>query len=193
MCNISLDGFNNELRFIKDYEKFVRKMFINKFLQLGIISLIILISFYFSINGEVTKDHAIIMKTVIDTVPTPRIIFTWDKDTSTVDTSLSYTIWRKYKTDNVWGNEYAELGGAAVGFIDSNISTSIGYEYKFKRKTIKFDAFTYIYAGIALQPGKLQNNALLLVDETYAPLLKNELDSYILDLIGTAGRSYPGM
>jgi len=156
------------------------KLILKKIVHFCIVIVALIASGVLVLRSENTKDHAIIIDTRIDSIPSPRIIFTWQGDTNAVE----YSVWRKSKTQNDWGTEYALLDSNATGFIDSNISVTIGYEYKFKRKTAPFDAFSYIYAGINLPDEDYRGMTLLLVDETVSSQLKDELDRYQLDLIG---------
>ena len=142
--------------------------------------LIYLIIFTFGAvtKSETTKDHAVMVTVTTDTIPSPRIKLSFP-----LDTAIEYTIYRKYILDDDWGEPAALLPGTATEFVDSNIRTGRGFEYKVKKKLAGFDAFFYTYAGIDVPQTEYRGIALLLIDSTVSALMGNELSVYENDLI----------
>src|SRR3989339_388747 len=146
--------------------------------KLTVLIYLIIFTFGFITKAETTKDHAVMVTVTTDTVPSPRIKLSFP-----LDTAIEYTIYRKYILDDDWGETVALLPGTATGFIDSNIRTGRGFEYKVKKKFTDFDAFFYTYAGINVPQKDYRGIALLLIDSTVSGVLESELSRYENDLI----------
>ncbi|TAL68888.1 MAG: T9SS type A sorting domain-containing protein [Bacteroidetes bacterium] len=143
------------------------------------ITVFLIIVGFLCLKAETTKDHTVMVAVTTDTIPTPRIKLSFPLDTS----ALEYTIYRKYILDDSWGETLSLLPGTATEFIDSNIRTGRGFEYKVKKKLKDYDAFFYTYAGINVPQTDYNGIALLLIDSTVSDLLDSELTVYENDLI----------
>ena len=111
----------------------------------------------------------------------PQIQLSWPADTSIAPTG--YTVYRKAPDQSWWGRG-TELPPCATGFVDTNVQVGVGYEYQVIKTTPLFDAYGYLYAGIELPMVEDRGKLLLVLDNTYAAQLTNELARLEQDLVG---------
>ena len=95
----------------------------------------------------------------------------------------SYTIFRKAFGAASWGTG-TTLPGSATNYADRNIVVGTAYEYQVVKNTSQYTGYGYIYAGINVPLTENRGKLLLVVDNTYAPNLSNELALLQQDIIG---------
>ena len=130
-----------------------------------------------SAQNQVT-DFAIQISATVQTNP-PQIHHSWIPDPST--TNLS--VYRKSRESTDWG-EAIPLTNNASSYIDTNVVTGIGYEYRIQKINVGYFAYGYIYSAIEMPLVETRGKLLLLVDQTHATALTNELDRLKRDLVG---------
>src|SRR5215471_20137392 len=76
----------------------------------------------------------------------PQITLNWEPDPYGV---TSYTIYRKAKTDTVWGAPLAYLSGDNTNYTDVTVALGAAYEYQIiKIGTLGYTGTGYIFTGI---------------------------------------------
>ncbi len=145
--------------------------------------------FYLSaLCAETPEDRAVKASIEILEGANPAIAITWSPDTNAVE----YVIKRKTPKEDSWSEPIAELGGEINEFTDYSVIKGIGYEYFIKKKSVVptdtsnyiYDGYGYVYAGYEVETPDYKGEALLLIDETIADELKNEIKLFCIDIIG---------
>src|SRR5689334_9293491 len=137
-----------------------------------------------SASIEITKEFSVQISATIQETPA-HITLIWPQDTCV--RPESYTIYRKAPGATSWGAGKI-LPGDAVSYLDKNISIGAVYEYQIVKKTPKYSGYGYICAGIKAPMTEDRGRLLLVVDDTYAHELSDELALLRLDLIGDGWR-----
>ncbi|HTL18529.1 MAG TPA: fibronectin type III domain-containing protein [Patescibacteria group bacterium] len=133
----------------------------------------------YSMANDMTWLYAVQLSAGIQTDP-PQISLHWEPDQFGAD---SYVVYRKLKTDAVWGPG-TMLPGSATGFSDSNVSVGSAYEYQvIKHASLGYTGFGYIYAGINAPLIENRGTVLLIVAADTGSL-GNELSRLQVDLVG---------
>jgi hypothetical protein len=139
------------------------------------ILLFILISYeIFSLE---VKDITVLIKANIETV-NHKITLNWQNDTAVYD----YLIYRKLKTDSIFGDPIAKLPKTTLSFSDT-LLPKVSVEYKVEKEYAFSSGFGYINAGFQIQEIYSRGKTLLLVDETHYNQLYNEIQQLKIDLI----------
>jgi hypothetical protein len=135
-------------------------------------------------------NFAVMLSCRIDTLNgKPVITIKWEKD---ID-GYRYIINRKLKDDISWHLllDSTDKSSGFNSYTDTTVEKYIGYEYSVTKYLNKFDTtqneyygFGYLYAGIELPLVEKRGKVLLLVDNTLADSVSNELDIYEKDLMG---------
>lgn len=98
--------------------------------------------------------------------------------------AAGYTVSRKLLTDQSW-NQIASLPQGATSFVDYNIVTGAAYEYEIAhRGPGGIGAYGYVYAGVNVSFPGARGRVVLVVDNTVASALANELARLVTDLVG---------
>ena len=123
--------------------------------------------------------YAVQISATIQTNP-PCITLTWEPDTYGAD---SYSIFRKFQTDNGWGPGTL-LPGTTTNFSDTNVSVGAAYEYQIvKQATLGYTGYGYIFAGI--NATLIENRgAVVLLVAADTNSLADELMQLQADLVG---------
>ena len=95
----------------------------------------------------------------------------------------SYTIYRKAPTDTNWGAGI-NLPGTTTSYVDKNVTVGTAYEYQIVKTTSLYTGYGYLYSGINVPLTDYRGKLLLVVDNTYAAQLTNELARLQQDLNG---------
>ena len=95
----------------------------------------------------------------------------------------SYTVYRKGPADSGWGTG-TTLSGTATSYVDSNVAVGTPYEYQIVKTTSQYTGYGYLYGGINVPMTDSRGKVLLVVDNTYAGALTNELAQLQQDLTG---------
>ncbi|MDB6019200.1 MAG: hypothetical protein JWR19_3689 [Pedosphaera sp.] len=135
-------------------------------------------------------DYTVPTSAQVQTSP-PQIILSWPADAD----ARMFNVYRKLITDASWGNPIAVLPTGATGFKDTNVTVGSAFEYQIEEPTDYFPwpngnpsqwltAYGYIYAGIQVPLIESRGKVVLIVANTYATNLSNELARLQQDLTG---------
>lgn len=130
--------------------------------------------------AECTSEFCVQVSAQVQAAP-PRIRLSWPADGS-INPS-GYAVYRKWPEQSWWGRGL-ELPPGATGFTDTNVQVGVGYEYQVIKTTALYDAYGYLCAGIQLPIVEHRGKLLLVIDNTYAAQLTNELAQLEQDLLG---------
>lgn len=172
------EGENNGFQMVRARKKIVRRL---KRLQ-ALTALIALFAFMAGIcrGEEETWVYAVEVSATIQTSP-PQILLSWPQDTAF--TPSSYTVYRKGISDTSWG-EGTVLDGTTTNYLDTNVVDGAAYEYQIVKVTSLYNGYGYIYAGMDVPLTEFRGTVLLIVDNTYADALTNQLAQLQQDLVG---------
>jgi hypothetical protein len=92
------------------------------------------------------------------------------------------------KSSTTWGTNLATLPGDATTFTDTTVIVGSSYEYRVLRTAAAFSGYGYINSGIEVPVVESRGNLILVVDQTFAVSLKNEIDRWIYDATGDGWR-----
>jgi hypothetical protein len=95
----------------------------------------------------------------------------------------SYSIYRKAPGGSSWGSEMV-LPGSATNFVDTNVAVGGAYEYQIVKATSAYTGYGYICVGIQAPLIEERGKVVLVVDNTHAASLSNELARLQEDLAG---------
>ena len=124
------------------------------------------------------SDYAVRVTASVQTNP-PLVTLSWPADPS----AFSCSIARKLRDDSVWSSSVV-LAANATNYVDSGVVVGGAYEYKVRRNAPGYGSYGYIYAGIAVPLVESRGKMALLVDNTIASSLSNELTRLQMDLAG---------
>ena len=131
---------------------------------------------------ENTWDYAVLVTASVQTSP-PRITLSWPQDTVAVPDS--YTVYRKSVGATSWGAG-SILSGSVTGFSDDNVAIGSAYEYQIFKTNSAYQSsgYGYIDAGVNAALVDQRGRLVLIVDNTYAGELADELSRLQQDLTG---------
>jgi hypothetical protein len=110
-----------------------------------------------------------------------QIVLNWPQDSYLIPNS--YTVYRKATSASTWGSG-TTLPGTATSYADSSVTVGTAYEYQVIKVTSQYTGYGYVYAGINVPLVESRGKLLLVVDNTYAANLTNELAQLQQDLLG---------
>ena len=131
-------------------------------------------------HADSTWEFSVQASASVQTNPA-QITLQWPQDTYL--NPNSYTVFRKSPGATSWGAG-SVLPGTATNYIDSRVSLGAAYEYQIVKNTSHYTGYGYVYAGINLPPTESRGKLLLIVDNTHALSLSNELARLHQDLVG---------
>ena len=115
----------------------------------------------------------------------PQIRLSWRADPQFV---TNYTVYRKLQNETDWGLGQ-KLSGNATHFLDTNVDLGAAYEYRIvKQAQPGYTGFGYIFAGIEAPLVETRGKLILIVANTHAGELTNELARLESDLVGDGWR-----
>lgn len=121
---------------------------------------IILVGSY--LNAQVASDYAVLLSSTVDAV-SPSVTLNWP----IYPTATSYNIYKKTKTNTVWGTAIATLDGGATNFTDTDVIIDSFYEYQVERfSSIGIVGTGYLCAGIQMKVTDFRGACLIVVDTT---------------------------
>lgn len=127
---------------------------------------------------------AVILEATIQEFP-PHIQLTWVKDT----VNLGYTIYRKFRDDQVWSDTLVNLNPASTTWTDTAISIGTAYEYYVLKSMPKFPenegpvpGTGYIYAGLKVPATHFRGGCLVVIDSSIVKAIQPEVDRLLVDL-----------
>lgn len=131
--------------------------------------------------GETTAlDYAVQLTATVDRQP-PQIHLSWVEDSGTVP--IAYAISRRFVGDVGW-TPLATLSGTTTDYLDIDVAIGIPYEYRVIKSTAEHSGYGYIVAGMELSLVETRGKIILIVDNTYAADLADELARLQQDLSG---------
>lgn len=127
---------------------------------------------------------AVILEATIQEAP-PQIQLTWVKDT----VNLGYTIYRKFRDDQVWSDTLAILDPTSTTWTDTSISIGTAYEYYVLKSMPKFPenegpvpGTGYIYAGLKVPATHFRGGCLVVIDSSIVKAIQPKVDRLLEDL-----------
>lgn len=110
----------------------------------------------------------------------PAIAFTWPADA----TATGYTVYRRLPGALSWGAATTiPGGGAATGWVDTNVAVGVHYDYWFL-KSGSVPGRGFLAAGIEVPAVEHRGKVVLVVDASKAVPLARHIDRLIADLVG---------
>lgn len=130
---------------------------------------------------EDTWMYAVQISAVVQASP-PKITLNWEPD---AHIATNYTIYRKAKDETSWGAG-TTLPGTALSFVDTDVEVGRAYEYQIVKDAILpvHTGYGYIYTGIEAPLTETRGKLILIVANTHANVLSNELARLENDLEG---------
>ncbi|MEM7106265.1 MAG: T9SS type A sorting domain-containing protein [Bacteroidota bacterium] len=141
--------------------------------------LIILLWPFFCVGQQYDLNKSVLLKADIQLNP-PSIDIRWEKSSKI----QSIQVFRKKAEASEWGEPIATLKGNATHFTDKEIVRGESYEYKVWQKSKHATAFGYMYSAIGKPVVHFRGKVILVVDNTVALPLKQELKRFVSDLEG---------
>jgi len=130
-------------------------------------------------GAENTCEYSVQLSALTQKSPS-QITLLWPQDTCGLP--KSYAVYRKRAAERTWGRG-SLLPGTATSYLDTNVTVGTGYEYQVV-KSSSYAGYGYVCAGIELPATESWGKLLLVVDNTFAASLTNELWQLQQDLIG---------
>src|ERR1051326_1750025 len=130
--------------------------------------------------NETTVEFSVQLSATVQENP-PRITLHWPQDSCSQH--RSYSDYRKAPGATSWGKAIA-LPGTATQYVDKSVRIGASYEYEVIKSTPHYAGYGYIYSGIDVPLTDSRGKLLLVVDNTYAARLTNELARLQEDLVG---------
>lgn len=130
-----------------------------------------------SYNG--TNDHNLPLSATVQESP-PAITLLFHKTAG----EYGYAVYRKLRDGASWGDPVATLPQGSASYVDTAVSAGVAYEYKIAVATSSpFGApANYLVAGIRVDQTAPRGRLVLVVAETIASGLPDELAAYVRDL-----------
>ncbi|MFN0212663.1 MAG: SprB repeat-containing protein [Saprospiraceae bacterium] len=131
--------------------------------------------------------QSVIIEATVQENP-PKVTLNWVLDTA----NGGYKVWRKAKSDLLWGDSVAVLGPGSTFWVDTTVTMGIGYEYQvikslpafpYGNGTPNFGA-GYVYSGIKVPPTHHRGACLVVVDSTFKYTLATEISRLLTDIEG---------
>src|SRR5436190_19454355 len=123
-----------------------------------------------TVQAADVRDYAVEITAQTQKNP-PQIQLQWHA----ADDGAGYTVARKSKESSNWSS-LASLPASTTSYTDNNVSVGQGYEYRVLKNPLPdYGGSGYIYAGIDLPMTDARGKLVLIVDNTYAADLQNEL------------------
>ena len=111
------------------------------------------------------------------------ILLSWSLDPN----ALEYVVSKRVARQQAW-TAMPALGGTTTSYLDRNVVRGIAYEYRIQKSArevaTSYTGYGFIQAGMAVRPVADRGKLVLLVDETIASGLEDELARLVQDLVG---------
>ncbi|MEW6157142.1 MAG: fibronectin type III domain-containing protein [Verrucomicrobiota bacterium] len=125
------------------------------------------------------KQYAVEASATVQASPA-QIRLTWPADGN----ATGYTVSRKAPSASAWST-LGSLPGNATGYTDSSVTAGTAYEYQISKTTSPgYRGYGYVYAGINVPLVEGRGKVVLVVDNTHAAALANELSQLVQNLVG---------
>jgi hypothetical protein len=129
---------------------------------------------------EMTWEFSVQVSATVQSAP-PSITLRWPQDQYMLPNG--YTVYRKAPSDTSWGAG-TTLPGTATSYVDAKVIVGTAYEYQIVKATSQYTGYGYLYSGVNVAMTDSRGKLLLVVDNTYAAALTNELSQLQQDLVG---------
>jgi hypothetical protein len=129
---------------------------------------------------EMTWEYSVQVSATVQTSPA-QITLSWPQDQCMAPTS--YTVYRKSLNGVCWGTGVS-LPGTATSYTDTSVASGGTYEYQIVKVTSRYNGYGYIYSGINAPMIDDRGKLLLVVDDSCAASLADELDRLQRDIAG---------
>ncbi|MEZ5967176.1 MAG: fibronectin type III domain-containing protein [Planctomycetota bacterium] len=130
--------------------------------------------------AQTAQQQAILVSVQTQVAP-PAITFAWPLDA----TATGYSVLRRVAGTVSWGTSTSiPGGGAATGWVDSNVSAGVAYEYWFTRNAPTGQGRTFVSSGLDLPIVDARGGLVLVVDTSVALPLATEIERLVADLRG---------
>src|SRR6185437_942627 len=126
-----------------------------------------------------TSEYAVQVSATVRTSPA-EITLNWPQDNQ--GAVSGYTVYRKSLDGKTWGDGIT-LSRDTTQYVDTNVSVGGTYEYEVVESAPSRKGYGYIYAGIKAPLVESRGKLVLVVDDTYAAALSNELVRLEEDLV----------
>src|ERR1051325_2388420 len=131
-------------------------------------------------QADSTWEYSVQLSATVQASPA-QITLSWPQDLYGAN---SYTVYRKTPSATSWGAG-TTLPGSTTTYADSSVTVGTAYEYQvIKAASGGYTGYGYIYSGINVPMTEDRGKLLLVVDNTYASSLTNELSRLQQDLVG---------
>ncbi len=127
-----------------------------------------------------TWDYSVQVSATVQNSPAA-ITLAWPQDSN--GTPSGYAVSRKAPGATTWGTA-VNLPGSATSYTDTSVSAGTAYEYRIVKSAGGYTGYGYIQAGIAAPLVDQRGKVVLLIDDTMATPLANELARLEQDLAG---------
>ncbi len=128
--------------------------------------------------AQTSSERAAVQLTATVQSSPARITINWTSMSST----SSITIYRKTLAANTWGSAHATVASSATQYQDNSVTVGTAYEYRVVRVAGGVTGNGYIATGIAVPAVDYRGKMILLVDNTVAAPLTNEIQQLERDL-----------
>ncbi len=141
--------------------------------------------FLFSGNSfaQTCRDVSVELSAVVQNSP-PKITLNWVVNSTTANCF----IYRKLKTDKLWGNYITYIPDTIKQFIDSTVVSGISYEYQIIRTDSNslgyIYGYGYINSGIQIPATEKRGKLIMLLDSSFMNSLSFEIQRLENDLEG---------
>ena len=149
----------------------------NRMMNRTFLILACLVSSFQLLAQTSSQRAAVLLSATVQSNP-PSITLNW----TSVSNTSSISIYRKLKTSSSWGSSIANPSSSSTSYQDYGVSIGTAYEYKVVRVSNGVTGTGYIASGIEVQPVDYRGKMILLVDNTLAPNMVNELNQLENDL-----------
>ncbi|HEV2394933.1 MAG TPA: glycoside hydrolase family 9 protein [Verrucomicrobiae bacterium] len=129
---------------------------------------------------EMTWEFSVQVSAAVQATPA-QITLSWPQDQYMLPNS--YTVYRKAPSDSSWGAGVL-LPATATSYTDNHVTVGTPYEYQVVKVTSQYTGYGYVYSGINVPMTDSRGKLLLVIDNTYAASLTNELARLQQDLVG---------
>lgn len=127
-----------------------------------------------------SRDYAVLVSATAQVAPA-QITLEWPQDTYAVPTS--YTVSRKPPEAAAW-TALATLPGTTLSYVDTNVTLHGVYEYQVAKVASGYTGYGYMLAGVEAPLTEFRGKVVLIVDNTFAADLTQELSRLEQDLAG---------
>jgi hypothetical protein len=138
------------------------------------------ILFYFiELNAQQPKDHALCVEVIIADPPNLSATFSWENNNE----ALNHVIRRKLMIANKW-DTLAVLPPNKTKYLMDDFQDSTHYDISIIKNKEAYSSYSYFALGTNIKLSAFKGTVLLIIDETVAEPLENELKRFRNDMIG---------